>query len=91
MSLGRDYIYTSISSKSLISKKDSSLLLSEFFKIVANKSKSCKLNLYNFGTFYRHKSPRRVGRNPKTNELHNIPTRYTIKFSASSKIRKLLN
>tara|TARA_B100000900_G_C20287533_1_gene596735 strand:- start:169 stop:438 length:270 start_codon:yes stop_codon:yes gene_type:complete len=55
----------------------------------AVKNKSVKIN--GFGTFYTHKTPKRIGRNPKTKESYIIHPRSKINFKPSYKARGTLN
>ena len=44
-----------------------------------------------FGTFYSHKTPKRIGRNPKTKDSYIIQPRIKINFKPSNKVRGTLN
>ena len=44
-----------------------------------------------FGTFYSHKSPPRIGRNPKTKEEFKIVASEKLAFKVSNKIKSILN
>ena len=74
-----------------ISLKDSKLLLDKFLFIVKEESKSAKIKLSGFGTFYTHATPERVGRNPKTMESYIIKPMYKLNFKASIKTKERLN
>ena len=50
-----------------MSKSDSKDLLESFLDFI-KKNSSNSVKILNFGTFYNHKSPKRIGRNPKTKE-----------------------
>ena len=64
MSLGKKDIVKGIKSKAQISKTISQELLDKFIDIVIKKSKNFNVMISNFGTFYIHKSTKRIGRNP---------------------------
>ncbi len=50
-----------------------------------------KVKIHNFGTFKLNKKNSRIGRNPKTKEEHNIPSRYVISFKASKILLNYIN
>ena len=91
MSLGKKDIIKNISSKAQISKKDSHKLLNQFIKILLSKTQDNSVKISNFGTFYYHKSPKRIGRNPKTKQEFSIDERYKLTLLVSDKIKKLIN
>ena len=49
------------------------------------------LNLLNFSTFRIKFKKKRIGRNPKTNEVYDISERNVINFKASKKLTVFLN
>ena len=83
-------------SKNLKNKLDinltnSNVFLDKFLTIIKNESKSKKIKISGFGTFFLHTTPKRIGRNPKTLESYIIrPTKKLI-FKASSKTKEILN
>jgi len=89
MSLGKKDIIHNISSKARISSESSKLILEEFLSFFKKQPNIIKLA--NFGVFYQHKSPVRVGRNPKTKEEFNIPKRKKLSFKASNNLKSILN
>jgi len=90
LSLGKKDIINNISSGAFLHKSISKDILESFLKIIkANKLKKIKIS--NFGTFYTHHSPQRVGRNPKTKEVFTIPKRKKLIFKASSLVKNNLN
>ena len=50
-----------------------------------------KVKIHNFGTFILNKKNSRLGRNPKTKEVYNIPSRNVITFKASKVLLKFIN
>ena len=50
-----------------------------------------KVKIHNFGTFKMNNKKSRLGRNPKTKEEYNIPSRNVIIFKASKVLLKLIN
>ncbi len=65
--------------------------INTFISIIKVNSISKNIKLSNFGTFYSHKTPKRVGRNPKTKESYIIQPRVKINFKPSKKIKEVLN
>ena len=90
MSLGKKDIVNNISSETLLSKSISKALLESFLNI-AKTNKSKKVKISNFGTFYSHYSPQRIGRNPKTKQEYIITKRNKLKFKASSSLKNTIN
>ena len=90
MSLGKKDIIKNIYSKTHFSFSESSLFLEIFLKFIKD-NKEKKIKLYNFGTFSSHKSPERIGRNPKTKEKFKINSRTKLKFNASNRLRSIIN
>ena len=91
MSLGKRDISKNISSKTQISSKESLNILNKFIEIVCSETKSKDVKISNFGTFYVHKSPVRLGRNPKTKKKYTIPKRSKVSLKVSSYIKNYLN
>ena len=90
MGFGKKDIVKNISSKALISSKSSSLVLEAFLSFI-KRNKSHKIKISKFGTFYLHKSPARIGRNPKTKEEFKIKAAEKLAFKASNKVKSILN
>tara|TARA_B100000963_G_C22595145_1_gene657453 strand:- start:50 stop:322 length:273 start_codon:yes stop_codon:yes gene_type:complete len=90
LSLGKKDIVNNISSETFLSKPTSKSILENFLKLIKNnRFKTIKIS--NFGSFYIHTSPKRVGRNPKTKQEFTIPRRKKLKFKPSSSIKDILN
>ena len=90
MGFGKKNIVKNISSKALFSSKTSSLVLEAFLSFI-KQNKNHKIKISKFGTYYLHKSPARIGRNPKTKEEYKIPATEKLAFKASNKVKSLLN
>ena len=74
------------------SKNFSSIFIDTFFEnVISELIKNNKIKITSFGTFKVLNKKERVGRNPKTKEKAIISPRKTLKFSASSILRKKLN
>ncbi len=87
--------------KKTISKiiyKETELNLAEATNLVESFLRTLKDNVFkktikihNFGTFEKKITPRRLGRNPKTKELHEIKPMNKIFFKPSNKVKKNIN
>ena len=73
-----------------LSQKDSLFFVQHFFKILVD-NKTNNININRFGTFSYKKTPKRIGRNPKTLKEFQIKPRYKITFKASEEIKKNIN
>jgi len=90
MGLGKKDIANNISTKALLSSKESFKILDSFLEILKkNKNKNIKIS--NFGSFSLFNSPKRIGRNPRTKEEFEIKARMKLSFKASNKIKSFLN
>ena len=90
MGFGKKDIVKNISSKALFTYKTSNLLLNAFLDLIKENRRK-KIKISKFGTYYLHKSPARIGRNPKTKEEFKIPASEKLAFKASNKIKSILN
>ena len=90
MGFGKKDIVKNISSKALFTSKTSSLVLEAFLNFI-KENKSHRIKISKFGTYYLHKSPARIGRNPKTKEEFKIPPCEKLTFKASNKVKSILN
>jgi len=91
VSLGKKDIVKNISSKAQISSSLSSNLLESFLKTIIVESNNHSIKISNFGTFYYRKTPKRIGRNPKTKKEFPIGSRLKLTLKVSSKIKNLFN
>ena len=90
MGFGKKDIVKNISSKALITSKSSSLVLEAFLSFI-KQNKRHQIKIPKFGTFYLHKSPSRIGRNPKTKEEFKIVASEKLTYKVSNKIKSILN
>ena len=90
MGFGKKDIVKNISSKALFTSKTSSLVLEAFLNFI-KENKSHRIKISKFGTYYLHKSPARIGRNPKTKEEFKIPPSEKLAFKTSNKVKSILN
>ena len=84
-------ISRNIANKLDISLNQSKLMLDKFLLILKKESKLKKIKLSGFGTFYKHTTPKRIGRNPKTLESYIIKPTKKLTFKASVKTKEILN
>jgi nucleoid DNA-binding protein len=91
MSIKKADISKNVTKKSLILPKDSAELLSTFISLIKKKSKTHNIKLSGFGVFSFKKTPKRIGRNPKTLVSYIIPERFKLKFKASNNIKEKIN
>ena len=90
MGFGKKDIVKNISSKALFTSNTSNLFLNAFLDLI-KENKRKKIKISKFGTYYLHKSPARIGRNPKTKEEFKIPASEKLTFKASNKVKSILN
>ena len=90
MSLGKKDISKNISSKALLSSKISSEVLEAFLNFV-KENKNQRIKISNFGTFYLHQTPSRIGRNPKTKQEFKIQSRKRLSLKVSNKTKIIIN
>ena len=91
MGFGKKDIVKNISSKALFTSKTSNLFLNTFLDLI-KQNKRKKIKISKFGTYYLHKSPARIGRNPKTKEEAVIDARRVVVFRASKELKnKIVN
>ena len=90
MGFGKKDIVKNISSKALFSSTTSNLFLNAFLDLI-KENKRKKIKISKFGTYYLHKSPARIGRNPKTKEEFKIPASEKLAFKSSNKVKIVIN
>jgi nucleoid DNA-binding protein len=90
LSLGKKDIVKNINTKAHLPKYLGNQFVNHFLNIIKS-AKEDRIKISNFGVFYSHVSPVRIGRNPTNKESFQIPKRVTLKFKASPKIRKIFN
>ena len=91
MSINKKILIKNISKKSLLSIKDGNILLESFLTFVKKQAKSNKVKLSGFGTFSFKKTPKRIGRNPKTSDSYIIQERNKLNFKPSNKVKEQIN
>ena len=91
MSFSKSNIVKNITKKSKVSAGEAVNILESFLLLVKNKSKLRSVKLSNFGSFSFKKTPKRSGRNPKTNDSYIIPELNKLNFKPSNKIKEKIN
>jgi nucleoid DNA-binding protein len=91
MNFSKNDIVKNISRKSLVSTAESKIILESFLSLIKNASKLRSVKLSSFGTFSFKKTPKRIGRNPKTKDSYIIPELNKLNFKPSNKIKENLN
>ena len=90
--VGKDKIASDLSEEFGFSNRYSKEILDDFIEIIKNELLEKKiLNFLNFSTFRIKFKKKRIGRNPKTNEVYDISERNVINFKASKKLTVFLN
>ena len=90
MSVTKKDLAKNISKKIGLSQKDSLFFVKEFFKALSD-FKSSNININKFGTFLYKKTPKRVGRNPKTLQEYEIRPRQKLTFKPSEEVKQNIN
>ena len=90
MSLAKKDLADNISKKLGLSQKDSLFLVQHFFKALI-ENKNCNISIKNFGTFSYKKTPKRIGRNPKTLQEVEIKSRQKLTFKPSDEVKQNIN
>ena len=88
MGFGKKDIVKNISSKALVTSKISSLVLESFLSFI-KQNKKHQIKISKFGTFYLHKSPARIGRNPKTKDEFKILASEKLALKTSIKVKSI--
>ena len=89
--MNKKFIAKNISNELNINFSLSNKITNAFIKIIKNVSKDKNVKISGFGTFYKHKTPKRIGRNPKTKESYIRQPREKISFKSSNIARKIVN
>ena len=91
MSLTKSNIINKIKKSSSLTSSEASSIFESFLLLIKSKSKSKSIKLSGFGTFSFKKTPKRVGRNPKTQDSYIIPELKKLNFKPSNKVKEHLN
>ena len=91
MNLSKKNIAKSITKKSQVLDIEATNILESLLLLIKNKSKLGIVKLNSFGSFRYKKTPKRLGRNPKTKDSYIIPELFKLNFKPSNKIKEKLN
>ena len=91
MNFSKTNIIKNIRKNSLVSSADATSILESFLLLIKNKSKLRSVKLSRFGSFSYKRTPKRLGRNPKTKDSYIILELNKLNFKPSNKIKEKLN
>ena len=91
MNFSKNNLIKNIAKKSLVSIEEASSILESFLLLIKGKAKLKSVKLSRFGSFSFKKTPKRLGRNPKTQDSYIIPELNKLNFKPSNKIKEKLN
>ena len=91
MSFNKTNIVKNITKKSEVSVGEALNILESFLLLIKNKSKLKSVKLSRFGSFSFKKTPKRLGRNPKTQDSYIIPEINKLNFKPSNKVKENIN
>lgn len=91
MSVTKRDITKCINKESSISIEDSSILLESFLLFIKTRANLNAVKISGFGTFSFKKTPKRVGRNPKTMDSYIINEQIKLNLKPSNKIKEKIN
>ena len=91
MTISKNNITKNISKNSSVSLVVASEILESFLFTIKSKSKQNVIKLSSFGTFAYRKTPKRIGRNPRTKDSYIIPELNKLNFKPSKKITNSIN
>jgi integration host factor subunit alpha len=91
MNFSKTNIIKNITKKSLVSAGEASKILESFLLLIKDNAKLKSVKLSRFGTFNFKKTPKRLGRNPKTQDSYIIPELNKLNFKPSNNIKEKLN
>ena len=91
MNFNKTNIIKNISNKSLLSSIEATSILESFLLLIKSKAKLKSVKLSCFGSFSFKKTPKRLGRNPKSKDSYIIPSFNKLNFKPSNKIKRKIN
>ena len=91
MNFSKTNIIKNVAKKSSVSAGEASGILESFLLLIKVKAKLKSVKLSRFGSFSFKKTPKRLGRNPKTQDSYIIPELNKLNFKPSNKIKEKLN
>jgi integration host factor subunit alpha len=91
MSLTKQNIINNLKKNTSLSVKEASSIFESFLLLIKSQSKLKYIKLSGFGTFSIKKTPKRIGRNPKTLDSYIIPESTKLNFKPSNKVKVKIN
>ena len=91
MNFSKKKIVKNITIKTRLSSDEAASILESFLLLIKTKSKSRTVKISSFGSYCFKKTPKRIGRNPKTKDSYIIPQLNKLNFSPSGKIKEKIN
>ena len=91
MSITKSNILKKITQETSVSVETGSNILTSFLLTIKTQSKIGPVKLSGFGTFNFKKTPKRIGRNPKTKDSYIIHKRNKLNFKPSNILKGKLN
>ncbi len=91
MNVSKKDIIKNIRLETDLSSSDAANILESFLLLIKTKSKSKEVKISGFGTFGYKKTPKRLGRNPRTKDSYIISVMNKLTFNTSKKIKEKIN
>lgn len=91
MNINKKKIIQNITKETSITSVNSSLILESFLTLVKKRAQINTIKISGFGSFSFKKTPKRLGRDPKTLDSYVIPELNKLNFRPSSKIKEYIN
>jgi len=90
--MNKQELISAVSSKTKYTKTEVSNVIDTCFDMMRGAlKKGEKVQMVNFGSWRRYKRKARLGRNPKTGERLQIPSRNIVKFSNGQELLDTIN
>lgn len=91
MNFSKKNIIKNIIFEANLNSTEAASIVESFLLLIKNKSKSKVVKISSFGSFSFKKTPKRLGRNPKTKDSYIIPVLSKLNFKPSNKIKEKIN
>ena len=91
MNISKSNIIKNIAKKLSLPSEDGAKILESFLLLIKTNTKLKKVKLSGFGSFLFKTTPKRIGRNPKTQDSYIIPKLNKLNFKPSNKLKNNLN
>ena len=91
MNISKKNIIKNIRFVTELSSSEANSIIESFILLIKTKSKLKTVKISSFGSFCFKKTPKRLGRNPKTRDSYIIPELTKLNFKPSNKIKEKIN